>query len=428
MPRYELLSIELPKSAVLRAASIDSPTPGFHKGYALDLGGWVLAADVPIVEVHLFEGERFVRSLPFNVERPDVAASFGGPKLVGFSAGILLPGHSRRTSFELRAILRDGRSEPFARLEIRHTGLRSSFQAALQPLLVTSLGRTGTTFTMHILAGHPEIAVHRAYPYETRAGAYWMQVLKVLGESANLQESSHPDGFMSTPFFIGHNPFGSPPYADRSELREWLGCEMVERLAAFAQMAVEEHYRRIIPEGPGPRRRYFAEKCLPNHVPRLFRELYPEAREIFLLRDFRDMICSILAFNRRRGTEGFGCSEASGLDELIRNKRGEILDLLEAVRERGATALILRYEELIREPESEIRRVLDFAGLESSTTTVQRLLAEATSESPELEGHRTTGGARASVGRFREELPQHVQDLCEESFGDLLREVGYAAA
>lgn len=428
MPRYEILSVELLKSAALRESSIDSPQPGFHRGYALDLGGWVLGLNVPVVEVHLYEAGRFVRSLPFNVERPDVVERFGGPQLVGFFAGILLPGHARRTTFELRAILQGGRSELFARLEVLHAGLRSTFPSGLQPLLVTSLGRTGTTFTMHLLAGHPEIAIHRAFPYETRVGAYWMQVLKVLGESSNFQESSHPDGFMLTPFFIGHNPFGSPPYAVPGALREWLGGEIVDRLASFAQMAIEEHYRRIAPEIPGVRCRYFAEKCLPNHVPRLFRELYPMAREIFLLRDFRDMICSILAFNRRRGTEEFGCRGTAGLGEVIRNKRGEILDLLLAVRERGSTALILRYEDLIREPESEIRRILNFTELESSTSTIRRLLAAASDESPDLSSHRTADCARASVGRFRGELSQHLQELCEESFGDLLREVGYAAA
>ena len=35
-------------------------------------------------------------------------------------------------------------------------------------------------------------------------------------------------------------------------------------------------------------------------------ELYPDAREVFLVRDFRDMVASIFAFNRKRGVRGFG--------------------------------------------------------------------------------------------------------------------------
>jgi hypothetical protein len=41
-------------------------------------------------------------------------------------------------------------------------------------------------------------------------------------------------------------------------------------------------------------------------VPRIARDLYPRANEIFLVRDFRDLICLVLAFNEKRGTVEFG--------------------------------------------------------------------------------------------------------------------------
>ena len=39
-------------------------------------------------------------------------------------------------------------------------------------------------------------------------------------------------------------------------------------------------------------------------------ELYPDSREVFLVRDFRDMVSSILAFNAKRGARGFGRAAA----------------------------------------------------------------------------------------------------------------------
>ena len=44
----------------------------------------------------------------------------------------------------------------------------------------------------------------------------------------------------------------------------------------------------------------------PNYLPVLIRELYPRAKEIFLVRDFRDMARSIMAFDAKRGYAGFG--------------------------------------------------------------------------------------------------------------------------
>ena len=34
-------------------------------------------------------------------------------------------------------------------------------------------------------------------------------------------------------------------------------------------------------------------------------ELYPRAREVILVRDFRDMVSSMFAFNAKRGFQGF---------------------------------------------------------------------------------------------------------------------------
>ena len=80
---------------------------------------------------------------------------------------------------------------------------------------------------------------------------------------------------------------------------------------------------------------YFAEKHFPDVYPRLLRELYPGARELFLVRDFRDMIASMLAYNARKEFGDFGResaqSDATWLDEL---RRG-VVALRDAWRDRG---------------------------------------------------------------------------------------------
>ena len=81
------------------------------------------------------------------------------------------------------------------------------------------------------------------------------------------------------------------------------GSDHVADLATFAQQRIDAVYRQVAALGDG-RAEFFAEKCLPEgNVPQLLRELYPDAREVFLVRDFRDMLCSIRAFNEKRGCE-----------------------------------------------------------------------------------------------------------------------------
>jgi hypothetical protein len=54
------------------------------------------------------------------------------------------------------------------------------------------------------------------------------------------------------------------------------------------------------------------------------------------------------------------------------------------------------------------------------------MLRRATVDTPELAGHRTSDNARASIGRWRNELDLETQLLCERVFGDLLKEFGYS--
>src|SRR5207248_557150 len=65
------------------------------------------------------------------------------------------------------------------------------------------------------------------------------------------------------------------------------GRQYVEDLAGFCQRSIEDFYLQIgtMQERRNPR--YFAEKYIPTQLPRIMWELYPKAREVFLVRDFR---------------------------------------------------------------------------------------------------------------------------------------------
>ena len=100
------------------------------------------------------------------------------------------------------------------------------------------------------------------------------------------------------------------------ELERWLGSEAIDSLCGLCQGQIEAFYRHLAGTGAP---RYFVEKYLPHQVvPDLLAELYPGAREVILVRDFRDMLCSVIAFNRKRGWDAFGRSEGGDDAEYVR--------------------------------------------------------------------------------------------------------------
>ena len=65
-------------------------------------------------------------------------------------------------------------------------------------------------------------------------------------------------------------------------------------------------------------------------------ELYPDGREIFLVRDFRDMLCSIRAFNEKRGSAAFGL-DGPGAEEayVVEVLAPSVKNLLDEWRDRA---------------------------------------------------------------------------------------------
>ena len=93
-----------------------------------------------------------------------------------------LVGLKLESELELRAVLENEDRVPFASITVRRRPLESGFEPTINPLILTSLGRSGTTWLMKMFASHPAIVVFRRFPYEYSVARYWMHVLRVLSE------------------------------------------------------------------------------------------------------------------------------------------------------------------------------------------------------------------------------------------------------
>jgi hypothetical protein len=414
----------------LWGAGLDAPMPGSSVDqYVLKIAGWVLGRSAGAAEVEVLYENRVLRRDRVGMPRPDVDERFPGTPgagICGFQALVNLFGMAHQFELQVGAVLRDGRRLPLWTITGRREPVRSSFQPTMLPLMLTGLARTGTTWLIKLLSTHPGIVAVRGYPYENRTASYWVHMAKVLTEPANHLQSAHPDQFLGDTWWIGANPFFGGALADQPNICAWFGRHYVEELIAFCQRSTEDFYRQVGRGQGQPDAHYYLEKYhAASQVPVLTWEVFPQAREIILVRDFRDMISSMVAFNAKRGYTSYGREGVNSEEAFIRQARAGVDHLLNCWKSRSAIAHLVRYEDLILRPEPTVRGILDYLGLDASSATVSAMLTESRAHD-DLEQHRTSQDPASSIGRWRNDLPQSLRDLTQQAFGKAMDEFGYA--
>ncbi|MDQ3656693.1 MAG: sulfotransferase, partial [Chloroflexota bacterium] len=329
-----------------------------RSNYALQVAGWVVGRNAPVSRVELVDNGQVIKLAPVDVNRPDVASHFLQATWAvrsGFFTMVNTLALEPTFELELRAVLDKQATVPLAVIRGQRQPLPGADADKLQPLMITSLGRTGTTWLMRLLAEHPAIVAYRRYPYEVRPAMYWAHMLRVLSAPADYAKpTSHPHGFHLDASVVGPNPFFEATLHEYPDLQDWAGHDYAKELATFCQNSIEAWYRRLALNQEQPRAAYFAEKYLPRKSQGLLWELYPRAREVFLVRDFRDIASSVLAFNAQRGFDDFGRQHAATDEEYLHKLRLAGTVLLENWRRRAARSHLIRYEELITSPQDTL--------------------------------------------------------------------------
>lgn len=432
MSQVEILYVSsadpVPKGLI--GFQLEMPKTGQQsENHVFNLEGWVLSDGSLAVAVEVWYGDRSIRRVPLNVPRPDVAQHYNttlaNPNC-GFWCMLGTIGFPPEFDLILRVIF-EGKTESIAiaTIRIRRDSLASAFWPKVQPLMITSLGRTGTTWLMRLLSVAPRIVTYNAYPYEMMPAKYWMHLLKVASEPANHLESAHWGNFSHSLNWIGQNPYFTAPLTDHAPLLGWFGKTYIENLAEFCQQSIQGFYQTLAETQGIPSPQYFVEKSYPDHTPWLMWDLYPKAREIILVRDFRDMVASIYATNAKRGTQDFGRSEKSKDEDYINLLATHAQHLRDSWKMRSNRAYLVRYEDLILKPYAILEGVLTYLGLDSTSSVIERILHEAKKDTPELSAHRTTSSPEASIGRWRTDLPDALKSVADKAFNSLLQTFGY---
>jgi len=161
----------------------------------------------------------------------------------------------------------------------------------------------------------------------------------------------------------------------------------------------------------------------------------PRSRFLFLLRDGRDVVDSELASNLKgswisRMFAGSTGIEAEERRKFVEQSAYKWLWRTEVVQEAYAAHTgpkhLVRYEDLIRDPEPHLRGIYDWLGLELSDTelaaTIERHAFEEMREEDRGEGQFSRA---AKPGFWRESLSEDEQAVLHAVIGPKLRELGY---
>lgn len=279
------------------------------------------------------------------------------------------------------------------------------------PILLTSGGRSGSTAVMAMLAAHPRIIVAGKPPYETEMGCYYAYALRALTAAADHDRSLRPDGItdVAHQFHLGFNPyldvhtFGSLP-----ALQQFMCRNLPGRMGEAFRGIILDYYQAVARAQARKHPLFFAEKTLPEPDSRLgIRYLFPHLKEIVLVRDPRDVICSFMKHGR------------IPFDEAVSDATTTMRRCLEIKAAADDSVHFLRYEDFVRAPRQTADALFQFVGLAPvgyDNDGMERL----------FQSHGTSGTPADSVGRWRRDLSAGQLDACG-MFQQFLTEFGYSA-
>ena len=411
------------------ASKVESPAAGgTSPGPVIDVQGWCIGKGRAIDAVQAVADGRILAQAPVNLPTPVLAERFGAAGDFAANAGYAFQvdtlGLEPNFDIRLRAVVNGAPIARIAAIKGARRPLAPGYDPRLQSLLLTSIGRTGTTMLMRMLAAHPEIVAYRSHPYETRAAKYWVHLLKTLGRPADpAKRIGSPNEFHLDTVAAGL-PMLAAAAADYPAAADWARTGYLDDIARFSMQSIDTWYGRIAETQRQDAPRYWAEKTFPDEYAGLLREMYPAGKELLLVRDFRDMWTSMKAYNERKGYGDFGRERAGSDEQWLFDVRAGAIQLVEATRKRGGSARVVRYEDLVTDPAAALAPVVGYLGLDASQAAIDAMIAAGQTD---IATHRTSESPAASIGRWRSDLTEPEQALANAAFEEVLANFGYTA-
>lgn len=253
------------------------------------------------------------------------------------------------------------------------------------PIFIAGANRSGTTLMSRLLTSHPNISIPAAEP------RMWHDFYRQYGD---LSQSTNFE-YCLTKMMHHYGVLSLNPDFDRVREEFWQGETTYPRLFAL----IQEHHAEQV----GKRRWGDKTPKIERYVQPIF-AAYPTAKMLHMIRDPRDRYMSCTNWGRRKDKRirklgALGANVARWLHSI---QLAEIYQKQYPDRYK-----IVRYETLVSQPEETLRDICAFLG---ETYFSEMLLMEGEPEFRKKGGNssfiRHAGISTASIGRFRELMPQ----------------------
>jgi Sulfotransferase family len=277
------------------------------------------------------------------------------------------------------------------------------------PIFVVGVARSGTTLLAALLSGHPRLDAGPESRFFAR-----LRHLDAVAQARLTDPATWPDPaveFLASLANQGHPVIGLFDLTV-DDVRTWLAARPPSIAAMLEGLTVQHAARR------GKAR--WVEKT-PRHLLEIaaIRRSWPDAYIVRIVRDPRDVALSLAAMPFAGGTL---VSNLVRIDTDDRASRDHFRS--------DSRSLTLRYEDLVTEPERELRRVCEMVGEAFDPAMLDpRPAAEAVAGEHEWWKGGVSGPLDASrVGRWRREMPAAERRFAGVHLAALLREHGYEDA
>lgn len=274
---------------------------------------------------------------------------------------------------------------------------------------------------MQLLAKHPSIIASNQHPYETFALEYWLHLVN--------HQLHSPHTFLSP---IDQQRF-ERDFMSNEQQRNWFQEKYYKKGLYFCQQAIEDYYHQIGVQQDKNNMSYFAEK-IPyfagaetttwRQLSLVVRELYPYAREIILVRDFRDMVLSALHFGAR---DNATIDLESEKPTAYLNVTNEVSEFSQYYKCYQKNALLVRYEDLLLDTTSTLREIFTYLSISASDESVDAISCHIPQVDQSHQQHITSKSVSHSIQRWKRELIPQLQYKYTNAFRDNLNLFGYDA-
>ncbi|MGC6487584.1 MAG: sulfotransferase family protein [Planctomycetota bacterium] len=265
-----------------------------------------------------------------------------------------------------------------------------------QPCFVIGSGRCGSTLLYRLLSRHPRVAM------TNESGV--VNFLHFVNELAAQPHSELREYALRRPTSI-YGIIGAdyaPNFSD-------------ELLACSGQMLLNLYRRQF----PGKRWTWFGDKLTRPEAVVALRALFPGLRTFLMVRDPRDVVCSMRTFGARESVQAGNPVFSAAADDLQAYCRRWVM-LYQRCQDWLPGMLALRYEDLVFGDEAALARVMAHLGLD-----VHAAQRDVFGEVEARRCHATTASVAESVGRWRRDLTADEVAVVEELCAPVMAAYGY---